>query len=264
MRRPDRLLHLLLAALVLAGCASAPAPAPAPRTADRDTPHHTSPIAQRSINAAQALLERGDAAGALVEAELAVKADSRSAQARVMRGTALEALGRGLEAGDDYKQALRLSPASGPVLNAYGAWLCRAGRTDEALKAFSDAIADESYRQPTQALANAGSCASEAGRDEQAEFNFRAALTLAPQQAQALSGMARLEHRRGDALKARAFLQRREAVAPLTAPELALAIEIEAAAGDARAAAHYRNQLATLAAEVEASSPPSDTGSSKQ
>ena len=262
MRRPDRLLHLLLAALVLAGCASAPAPAP--RTADRDTPHHTSPIAQRSINAAQALLERGDAAGALVEAELAVKADSRSAQARVMRGTALEALGRGLEAGDDYKQALRLSPASGPVLNAYGAWLCRAGRTDEALKAFSDAVADESYRQPTQALANAGSCASEAGRDEQAEFNFRAALTLAPQQAQALSGMARLEHRRGDALKARAFLQRREAVAPLTAPELALAIEIETAAGDARAAAHYLNQLATLAAEVEASSPPSDTGSSKQ
>ncbi|MCZ8165059.1 type IV pilus biogenesis/stability protein PilW [Silanimonas sp.] len=260
MRRPDRLLHLLLAALVLAGCASAPAPRPA----DRDTPHHTSPIAQRSINAAQALLERGDAAGALVEAELAVKADSRSAQARVMRGTALEALGRGLEAGDDYKQALRLSPASGPVLNAYGAWLCRAGRTDEALKAFSDAIADESYRQPTQALANAGSCASEAGRDEQAEFNFRAALTLAPQQAQALSGMARLEHRRGDALKARAFLQRREAVAPLTAPELALAIEIETAAGDARAAARYRNQLATLAAEVEASSPPSDTGSSKQ
>ena len=260
MRRPDRLLHLLLAALVLAGCASAPAP----RAAGRDTPHHTSPIAQRSINAAQALLERGDAAGALVEAELAVKADSRSAQARVMRGTALEALGRGLEAGDDYKQALRLSPASGPVLNAYGAWLCRAGRTDEALKAFSDAIADESYRQPTQALANAGSCASEAGRDEQAEFNFRAALTLAPQQAQALSGMARLEHRRGDALKARAFLQRREAVAPLTAPELALAIEIETAAGDARAAAHYRNQLATLAAEVEASSPPSDTGSSKQ
>jgi type IV pilus assembly protein PilF len=260
MRRPDRLLHLLLAALVLAGCAATPAP----RAGGSEAAHHTSPIAQRSINTAQALLARGDAAGALVEAELAVKADSRSALARIMRGTALEALGRGLEAGDDYKQAVRLSPGSGPVLNAYGAWLCRAGRIDEALKAFSDAIADESYRQPTQALANAGSCAAEAGRDEQAEFNLRAALTLAPENAQALSGMARLEHRRGDALKARAFLQRREAVAPLAAPELALAIEIETAAGDARAAARYRNQLATLAAEVEASSPPSDTGSSRQ
>jgi type IV pilus assembly protein PilF len=150
------------------------------------------------------------------------------------------------------------------VLNAFGAWLCRAGRTDEALKAFSDAIADEAYRQPTQALANAGSCAAEAGRDDQAELNFRAALTLAPQQAQALAGMARLEHRRGDALKARAFLQRRESVAPLTASELALAIEIETAAGDARAAARYRNQLATLAADIEFNAPPSDTGSSRQ
>ncbi|MCZ8113584.1 type IV pilus biogenesis/stability protein PilW [Silanimonas sp.] len=260
MRRPDRLLFPLLAALVLAGCAASPAP----RASSAAHAHSTSPIAQRSINAAQALIERGDAAGALVEAERAVKADSRSALARVIRGTAFEALGRGLEAGEDYKQAVRLSPGSGAVLNAYGAWLCRAGRIDEALKAFSDAIVDEAYRQPTQALANAGSCASEAGRDEQAEFNFRAVLQMSPENAQALSGMARLEHRRGDALRARAFLQRREALAPLTAPELALAIEIETAAGDARAATRYRNQLATLAAEVEAGSTPSDTGSSKQ
>lgn len=260
MPRPDRLVPLLLVALVVVGCAGSPTA----RRAGAESPHQTSPIAQRSINAAQALLERGDASAALVEAESAVKADPRSASARVMRGTALETLGRGLEAGEDYTLALRLSPGSGPVLNAFGAWLCRAGRTDEALKAFSDAIADEAYRQPTQALANAGSCAAEAGRDDQAELNFRAALTLAPQQAQALAGMAWLEHRRGDALKARAFLQRRESVAPLTASELALAIEIETAAGDARAAARYRNQLATLAADIESNAPPSDTGSSRQ
>ena len=260
MRRPDCLAALALSALVLVGCASAPAP----RGAAEDEAHHTSPISQRSINAAQALLDRGDAAGALAEAERAVAADARSSTARVMRGTVLEALGRGLEAGEDYTLAVRLASKDGQVLNAYGAWLCRAGRTDEALQSFSDAISDESYRQPTQALANAGSCAAEAGRDEQAELNFRAALTLAPQHAQALAGMARLEHRRGDTLKARAFLQRREALAPLTAQELALAIDIETAAGDARAATRYRNQLATLAAEVEASTPPSDTGSSRQ
>lgn len=257
MRPPDRLVAIVLAALVLGGCASGPSTRSAGHAA-------TSPIAQRSINSAQALLDRGDAEGALVEAERAVRADARSAQARVAKGAVLEALGRGLEAGDEYAQALRLSPGSGPVLNAYGAWLCRAGRTDEALKAFSDAIADEAYRQPTQALANAGTCAAEAGRVEQAEFNFRAALTLSPQHAQALAGMARLEHRRGEFLRARAFLQRREAVAPLTAPELALAIEIETAAGDARAAERYRNQLATLAAEVDSGASPSDTGSSRQ
>jgi type IV pilus assembly protein PilF len=260
MRRPERLASLVLAALVVAGCASGPAP----RGADRDPTPRTAPIAQRAINNAQALLDRGDADGALAEAKVAIRADQRSAQAHVMHGMALEALGRGIEAGEDYEQAVRLAPKGGQVLNAYAAWLCRSGRTDEALKTFSDAIADESYRQPTQALANAGSCAAEAGRNEQAELNFRAALTLAPQNMQALAGMARLEHRRGDALKARAFIQRREAVAPLTAPELALAIEIETAAGDARAAERYRNQLATLAAEVEAAASSSGTGSSRQ
>lgn len=249
---------LLAALLLAAGCTTSPAPRSA------SGPQATSPIAQRSINAAQALLDQGNAQGALDEAAKAVRVDGRSAKARIIRGAALEALGRGLEAGEDYKEAVRLAPASGPVLNAYGAWLCRSGRTDEALKAFTDATADTTYRQPTQALANAGSCAGEAGRDAQAELNFRAALALEPRHAQALTGMAKLEHRRGDALKSRAFLQRREAIAPLTAPELALAIEIETAAGDERAAARYRNQLATLAAEVEAASSSSASGTSRQ
>lgn len=260
MQRPERLASLVLAALVVAGCASGPSP----RAGSRDAATPTSPIAQRAINNAQALLDRGDAEGALAEAKVAIRADKQSAQAHVMHGMALEALGRGIEAGDDYAQAIRVAPNAGQVLNAYGAWLCRSGRIDEALKAFSDATADEAYRQPTQALANAGSCAADAGRNEQAEMNFRAALALAPQNVQALAGMARLEHRRGDALKARAFMQRREAVAPLTAPELALAIEIETAAGDTRAATRYRNQLATLAAEVEAAESSSGTGSSRQ
>lgn len=259
MLRPERatgIILLLAALLAAAGCASGPSKRPGGT--------QTSAVAQRSINVAQALLDRGDAAGALEQAVLAIRADGRNPQARILRGLALEALGRGVEAGRDYRAALGLAPSNGPVLNAYGAWLCRSGRTDEALEAFNKAIMDEGYRQPEQALANAGSCAAEAGRDAQAEWNLRAALGLQPMHAQSLAGMARLEHRRGDALKARAFLQRREAVAPLTAPELALAIDIETAAGDARAAQRYRNQLASLAAEVEAARSSTGNGSSRQ
>lgn len=259
MRRPERFGTIILATVLVVGCAGAPDT----RRADDDLAR-PSPIAQRSVNTAQALLDRGDAAGALAEADRAIDADGRSAAPRVMRGMALEALGRGVEAGEAYKQAIRIDPESGPVLNAYGVWLCRAGRTDEALKAFNDALADAAYRQVTQALANAGSCAAEAQRDDQADMNFRAALSLAPESIQALSGMAKLEHRRGDALGARAFMQRREAVAPLTAPELALAVEIETAAGDDRAAARYRDQLAELAAQVAASASNADTGSPRQ
>jgi tetratricopeptide (TPR) repeat protein len=115
-----------------------------------------------------------------------------------------------------------------------------------------------------QALANAGSCAYRAGRDRTAELNFRAALGLAPTQAQSLTGMAQLEHRRGDVLKARAFLQRREALAPLGPGELALGIEIETAAGDDRAAERYRKQLADLAGPANAAGSSSGPGASRR
>lgn len=248
----------LVAAVLLSACASGPQ-----RGVGRDGTD-TSAIAQRSINAAQALLAAGKPDEALAETKAALDADPRSADAHLAQGAVLQALGRGIEAGEHFERALELAPASGPVLTAHGAWLCRSGRVDEALASFSKATMDERYREPEQALVNAGSCAAGAGRIEVAELNFRAALGLQPRLAQALGGMARLEHQRGDALGARAFLQRREAQGPLSAADLALAIEIETAAGDARAAARYRNQLASLAAELEAAAPSSERGTPRQ
>jgi type IV pilus assembly protein PilF len=260
MRRPEQRSNAALLAtllLALAGCASSPPPS-AKRGAAAE-----SAVVQRSINAAQGLLDQGDAAGAVAQAELAVRADPRSALAHLARAQALEALGRSEEAGRDLQRAYGLAPASGTVLNAYGVWLCRNGDAKQAMQRFIDALADERYTRPAQALANAGSCAASAGWQEQAELNFRAALGLAPEDAQSLMGMAKLEHGRGDHLRARAFLQRREALAPLMAAELMLAIEIETAAGDPRAAQRYRDQLAALGVAPGRTST-SDQGSSRQ
>jgi len=140
-------------------------------------------------------------------------------------------------------RALALAPQDGIVLNARGVWLCRQGQTKAGLDLLGRAIEDPSYRLPMQALANAGSCALQEGLLPTAELNFRAALGLAPEHAQSLVGMAHVELKQGDALGARAFLQRREALAPLAPAELALAVQIEETAGDARAAARYRSQL---------------------
>lgn len=238
---------LLAALLALVGCASGP-------SGSRIAAGETSAVAKRAILTAQSLLAEGNAEAALEQSEAAVRADPRSAHARIVHAAVLEALGRADEAGALYERALALAPTSGPVLNAYGAWRCRSGQVDEALKAFSDATLDEGYRVPEQALANAASCAADAGRMELAEMNFRAALGLAPANPQALIGLSKLELRRGNPLNARAFLQRREAAGPLGASELALAIEIETATGDTRAATRYRNQLATLAKQAEAAS----------
>ncbi|MBS3959105.1 MAG: tetratricopeptide repeat protein [Xanthomonadaceae bacterium] len=241
MWRPEattvRLATVVLAAM-LAACASPPAPV-VPGTG-------TNAIALRSINAAQELLERGRLDEALEQARIAVRADPRSGRALVAEGQVLDALGRRDEAGKSLSRALALAPRDGVVLNARGTWLCRHGDAKAGLELFGRAIEDPTYRQPVQALANAGSCALQEGLLPTAELNFRAALGLAPTDAQSLVGMAHVELKQGDALGARAFLQRREALAPLTPAELLLAVRIEEAAGDARAAARYRAQLAPL------------------
>lgn len=238
MWRPEAAIHgLVIAALaaLLTACASAPPPM-VPGTG-------THAIALRSINAAQELLERGRPDEALAQARIAERADPRSGRAWVAKGQALDALGRSDEAGEALARALALAPQDGIVLNARGVWLCRQGQTKAGLDLLGRAIEDPSYRLPMQALANAGSCALQEGLLPTAELNFRAALGLAPEHAQSLVGMAHVELKQGDALGARAFLQRREALAPLTPAELALAVRIEEAAGDARAAARYRSQL---------------------
>lgn len=261
--RPDRVilgLLLLAMALALSACAGGPGTG-TPRSHSGET----SAIAQRAILRAQSLLAQGDAQTALDHSQEALRVSPRSARVRVMHGNVLEALGRSREAGEHFLRAYTLDPKSGPVLNAYGAWLCRlGGRVDDALEAFSNATLDANYRTPAQALANAGSCAADAGREATAEMNFRAALELAPTNAHALFGLSKLELHRGKLLNARAFFQRREALGSLGPAEVALAIEIETAAGDTRATAYYRRQLAAMAARLEAAPSPSTTRSPQQ
>lgn len=251
--RPEAAVALIVlsATLVVAtGCASG-----SRTSASLDSGGQTSAVAQRAINMAKVLLARGDATGALAEAETAVRLEPRSGLAHAVLANALESLDRDEDAAREYRRAVALAPNSGVVLNAHGTFLCRSGHTDEAMTAFLKATADGSYREPEQALANAGSCAADAGRIDVAELNFRAVLALDAGHAQALVGMAKLEHQRGDALGARAFLQRREALAPLGPGELALAIEIETAAGDARAASRYRSTLAALVEQAGTARP---------
>ncbi len=243
MRRPDataRVLSAVACATLLAACATSPRPT-----------HGLggNPIALRSINAAQELLERGALEQALEQARIARDADPRSVRAHVAEGQVLEAMGRTEAAGESLAKALALGPADGVALNARGTWLCRQGATREGLALLGKAIEDPAYRNPVQALSNAGNCALRADLLPTAELNFRAALGLAPNDARSLVGMAHAKLKQGDALGARAFLQRREALGPLAASELELAIRIDEGAGDARAAGRYRAQLATAVSE---------------
>lgn len=246
-------ISLLAALLLLTGCTT---------TADRPSrPEHSQSVAaqteateaahrrarQRSrlLSDVGMALDAGDLAKAETLTRRAIAMEDGKPDGHTTLAVILELQGRAEQAGQAYRQALSLSPAQGELLNNYGAWLCGQGHAAEAMVLFDRALADPDY-PPLAALANAGTCAMRSGQLERAQRELRAALALAPQHAQALAAMARLQLQRGDAMAARAFYQRRLAAASADASVLQLAAEVEEALGDRAAAEHHKQQLRLL------------------
>ena len=200
-----------------------------------------------------ALAEQRLRAGQLVEAEAearaALKADPKSPDAYTILAVLADERGQAAQAGGYYAKAAELAPGRGGVLNNYGAWLCGNGRAAESLAWFDRALADPSYPTPASARANAGACALDAGQDARADRDLRMALAQDPTNATALAAMARNEYRAGRYLEARAFSERRLAIAAPTAEILRLASQIEQKLGDNRAAARYTQQMAAQSSQ---------------
>ncbi len=72
---------------------------------------------------------------------------------------------------------------------------------------------------------------------------LRQAIDLDPQNALALESLAGLSLKQGQPMEARAFIERRIAIPPVTASVLSTASQIETRLGDSRAAALYRQRL---------------------
>ncbi|HZH44229.1 MAG TPA: tetratricopeptide repeat protein [Lysobacter sp.] len=197
---------------------------------------------QLVLHAQQALLS-GQTADAERVAREAVRLDDQLADAHTVLAAALDAQAKPAPAGRHYRRAAELSPQRGGPLNNYGAWLCRNGKPAEALGWFDRALADRDYATPAAALANAGFCADRAGDHARAERDLRRAIELDPQNALALGTLAEREYRAGRYLQARAFSERRLAVAPADRAALQLASQIEHALGDNAAAQQYVQRM---------------------
>lgn len=188
-------------------------------------------------------LRAGELDRAAQEAEAALKADPKSADAHTVLAVVEDQRGDVRSAGEHYARAVELAPAQGTALNNYGAWLCGNGRANESLALFDRALADAAYRQRASALANAGACALEAGQPGRVDRDLRAALALEPDNAVALAAMTQYSYMRASYLDARAFSERRLAAAPATPAVLKLASQIEEKLGDRAAAARYVQRL---------------------
>jgi type IV pilus assembly protein PilF len=137
-----------------------------------------------------------------------------------------------------YKKALDLRAAP-EVFNSYAVFLCRRGKTEQALAYFKRAAADPHYDGQADALANAGLCAQRAGHAKTASGYYQQALAANASQATALVNMAKLKYTQGHYFDARAFIERADAVTHLNAGQLLLAARIELALNNRQAAAAY-------------------------
>ena len=232
-----RLNNLLV--LVLLSCLATSAMAKKQADGEKAT---ISRAGQVNLGLAQSYYESGDLETALDRATRALHTDPRSADVHAMLGLVYSRISQMDKAAAEFKQAIALAPTDGSILNVDGVWLCQQGHLEEADAEFLKAMQDPFYRQPEQALFNAGKCALKAGQLQKAETYLRSSLGKAPDQPEALLTLAQVEFAKGSYMDARAFVQRRDALGS-TAEVLELAARIEDAAGDSHAAEKYRERL---------------------
>lgn len=229
----SRFLAVLLVGVVLGGCATGPKDS---RVSDKDA-------ARFNVQLGMNYLQRGDLEGAREKLERAVQQDPSLPAAHAALGILYERAGDPQRARDHLRRATRLAPDDPNMLNNYGGFLCRQGDPREGIRHFEMAAGNAYYRTPEAALSNAGVCARNIPDLEVAEDFFRRALGVNRNHAEALLQLADLSLETDRALQARAFLQRYEAVGPVTPHTLELATRVELAAGDRRAAEEYARRL---------------------
>lgn len=225
---------LVLALLLASGCASTPG-------GDKDSDNRKA--AETNTALGRQYMDRGQYEVALEKLKRAVAFDETYAPAHTMLAVLYETIGQKDRAEKEYRLAVRYDPEDGDVNNNYGAFLCSVGRQREAERYFLAAVKDPFYETPQIALSNAGACALAQGDLDKAESYLRQSLEADPELEASLLPMAEVSYRKGSFLRARAFLQRYEAVGPTNRESLALGYRIESRLGDEASADRYRQEL---------------------
>lgn len=245
-RNPMRMMAwcaALLAALATAACGGG--------MTRSDTDH----AVQTNLGLAESYMRSNDYETALAKLKKAESLDSHSADVQSMLGFLYASIRRPEQADEYYQKSVKLAPRAGGILNNYATWLCRSRRSEQSLEWFDRALDDPFYKTQSMALANAGRCAVEAGDLERADGYLRRALVIDPNLPDVLQDMAALSYRRGDLLRARAFVQRREAGGEIGPGLLELAAKVEDGLGDTEAAKRYRDRLVKEFPEFRSSLP---------
>ncbi|HLR86688.1 MAG TPA: type IV pilus biogenesis/stability protein PilW [Wenzhouxiangella sp.] len=236
---------ILTVCLFVAGCVSTGGGRGHPGEHGRLGMDRVSPVRSADLNTRLGVgyFERGDLKIAIEKLERAISLDPAHVPAYITLALVQERLGRDAVARRHYRKAANLAPDDGATLNTYAVFLCQQGEYREADELFRRAVRDPFYETREVVLTNAGSCARRDGRWEEAQDYLRAALDYNSEYPAALYQMTRLYLLQDEAFRARAFLQRYEAVAQADPSAMLLGMQIEQKLGNRQQADHYFSLL---------------------
>lgn len=193
---------------------------------------------------AQQYLANNDLEDALTKVNRAFQFDPNYVPAHTVAAVIYERINDLPNAELHYRKAQSLAPDKGDTNNNLGWFLCnREGKAAEAQPYFQKAVADPFYQTPSLAWTNAGICEGKAQNLAGADADFRKAIQIDPQNAGALYQLANVLYLQNDAFRARAFIQRFEALGQPSAASLKLGHDIEARLGNKDAALNYSRRL---------------------
>ena len=184
----------------------------------------------------------------------AISEDSKYALAHSALGILYSRRGRDDDAEREFKEAVSLDASNPDSLNNYGSFLCSKGKVEQAEALFVKAAKNPDYPKPELAWTNAGVCVQSKDVDK-AEQYYREALKANDKFPDALAQFAALSYQKGEYLRARAFLQRYEAVGTATPNTLWLRAKTETALGDDTTARMYQQRLKTQFPEASLADP---------
>jgi len=240
MRREWASTILLSAALgVLAGCQSGPVGT----VKKEDAATQRDDAARVHTELGQKYLQQGKLELALEKLNKALDFNPDYVDAHTVIAVLYESINDLPKAEEHYRRAAQLKAKGGAENNNYGRFLCTQGRYAEGGEYFKRALADPFYQTPALAMANYGTCLLKDGKREEAEKLLRQALALNENDSEALLSLGTVLYDKGEYFKARAFVQRFEALSHPRAEALMLGRNIELRLGNASGASEYSRKL---------------------
>ncbi len=185
----------------------------------------------------------GDIDIAIKKFKKAIKINPTYALAHSMLATVYDRKGLFDSAEIHYKKSIKYNNGNPNIVNNYANFLCQRGSYDKAIKKYKEVIENPKYTTPASAYENAGVCAMKANKNEDAEKYFRESLNYNNKSANSLYYLLTIYLKKGEYMKARAFLQRLEQVVQPSAEILAAGYQIEKGLHHTKLANNYLTKL---------------------